>query len=476
MENPISVSNCCPPCESAPKNATGAEKSTLAAPSSPVRKTELPFLHDAKDTLFALLFFVVGYCYIYVATQSSDYFWRGWLLFTLVFIAAVLSYGLLRGVKPSKESWFWLSATVLVGLSCRFVAIDGSFAVLRFYGLTLLAVYWVLCYFGILTGGKTGNYIPVDLLRGFLILPFGNFFAGLRCLVQGLLFQGKKKRHWDFLIGILLAFLLCAGVIIPLLSGADARFEALLAGFQFRFSALFEGDFFIVKIRLLLALPVSAYLFGLCYGAARQRHTHTPSANTLQNISKKARVLPVNTVLVVLIASCGLYLLFILLQAGYLLSAFAGIRPTEFTYAEYARRGFFELCQLTCFNLALLVGVNTLCRTPRTESRFLKAGNLALGTLTLFLIATALSKMLLYIGSYGLTPKRIVTTAFMVGLAAIFVLLLVWQSRSFNLTCVAAVLFTIGFVLLCLVDLRNISNAYNAMHGFDPISFDVFYF
>lgn len=475
MENPISVGTSCPPCESAPKTANNENKSVNATAFAPAPKPSRPFVYDATDTLFALIFFGVGYCYIYVLTQTSGYFWRGWLLFTAVFITAVLSYGLLRGVKPPKESWFWLTATALVGLSCRLVEIDGSFAILRFYGLTLLAVYWVLCYFGVLTGGKTGNYIAIDMVRGLFVLPFGNFFAGLRCIVQAICSRGKKKHHMDLVIGIILAFALCAGVIIPLLSRADAQFSELLSGFRFHLSSLFFGDFLVLKIRLILALPVSAYLFGLCYGAARRRADGLASAETLQKSEKKIRILPLNTVLVVVAAACALYLLFILLQAGYLFSAFAGVRPAEFTYAEYARRGFFELCQLTCFNLALLWGINTLCRSPRAESRLLKASNLALGTLTLFLIATALSKMLLYVDSYGLTPKRIVTTLFMVGLAIVFVLLLVWQYRSFNLVGVAAVLFTVIFVLLCLVDLREISNAYNAARGFDPIFFDIFY-
>lgn len=476
MENQVPVGSSCPPCESAPQSIENMEKLTLSASAAAPKNTPSPFLCDGIDTLFALLFFGVGYCYIAVFTHFSGSFWHGWLLFTVVFVAAAFSYGLLRGVKPSKESWFWLAATLLLGLSCRIVTLDGSFGVLRFYALSLLAVYWVLCYFGVLLDGKTGNGIAVDCLRGLVILPFGNFFAGLCCIVRGIFARGKKKHHWDFMLGLLLALLLCTGIILPLLSGADAHFASLLSGVQSFFSQIFWGDFLELKIRLVLALPVSAYLFGLCYGAARRRCCNAPSAASLQKAGQKARILPVTTLLIVMAAACALYLVFILLQAGYLLSAFAGMRPEGFTYAEYARRGFFELCQLTCFNLVLLWCANTLGRVPRSESRLLTVGNSALSALTLFLIATALSKMLMYMDSYGLTPKRIFTTWFMVWLAVVFVLLLIWQHRSFPLVRITAFLFVGGFVLLCLVDLRQISNAYNAAHGFDAIVFDAFYF
>ena len=92
------------------------------------------------------------------------------------------------------------------------------------------------------------------------------------------------------------------------------------------------------------------------------------------------------------------------------------------TYAEYARRGFFELVTVG----ALLLGVLLLAdwvtrdaeRTERRQVRLLSA--LLLGLLAVVL-ASALLRMRLYIDVYGLTQLRFFTTAFMFWLVVVFV-------------------------------------------------------
>ena len=59
---------------------------------------------------------------------------------------------------------------------------------------------------------------------------------------------------------------------------------------------------------------------------------------------------------------CVLYLLFFGVQAGYFLSAFRSYLPDGFTFAEYARRGFFELCIVSVINLAVILLAVFFCR------------------------------------------------------------------------------------------------------------------
>ena len=65
----------------------------------------------------------------------------------------------------------------------------------------------------------------------------------------------------------------------------------------------------------------------------------------------------------------AVYLLFIGLQARYLFSAFFGILPEAYTYAQYARQGFFELCVIALLNASFLIAMNSCAKTPaaRTE-------------------------------------------------------------------------------------------------------------
>lgn len=165
----------------------------------------------------------------------------------------------------------------------------------------------------------------------------------------------------------------------------------------------------------ILAIPIAAYLFGLVAGCAHKRGCATFKKDAIQKAISALRVLPTATIYTLLGLLCGLYVVFIASQLPYFFSAFLGERPEGWlVYSQYARSGFFELCHITAINLSVLTVANLLSKKPRRESPPLKILNCLLSLLTLLLIATALSKMAMYIGVYGLSVRRLLPCLFMV--------------------------------------------------------------
>ena len=81
---------------------------------------------------------------------------------------------------------------------------------------------------------------------------------------------------------------------------------------------------------------------------------------------------------------------------------------------------------------------------------------------TLVLIATALSKMVLYIGSYGLTQKRVYASWLMLLLAAVFIVVLLAQFiKRIRLIPVAVALCVIFFAFVALPDVDGMIASYN---------------
>ncbi|CAN5866408.1 hypothetical protein BH23GEM7_BH23GEM7_13880 [soil metagenome] len=113
---------------------------------------------------------------------------------------------------------------------------------------------------------------------------------------------------------------------------------------------------------------------------------------------------------------------FVLVQLRYLFGGAALVEATVgLSYAEYARRGFFELVAVAALLLPVLLGLDALLRRDRLweEWRFrLLAG--ALVGLLFLILASAAQRMRLYTGEYGLTELRLHTSAFMVWLALVF--------------------------------------------------------
>lgn len=118
-----------------------------------------------------------------------------------------------------------------------------------------------------------------------------------------------------------------------------------------------------------------------------------------------------------------LFLLFVALQARYLFGGDALVRgPTVLSYAEYARRGFFELAWVAGLSLPLLLLAEWLL--DKTDSRGVRAFR-ALAAVVLALlcviVASALFRMRLYVSAYGLTEARLYVTAFMLWLTVVFI-------------------------------------------------------
>lgn len=112
-----------------------------------------------------------------------------------------------------------------------------------------------------------------------------------------------------------------------------------------------------------------------------------------------------------------MYLLYLLSQTAYFFSAFRGILPKDFTAADYARRGFFEMAVLVVLNLGMVGISHVLVRKNGKAPLSTQLFSLFLLLFSLVLIATSFSKMVLYVGSFGLTQLRVLTSLFMLWLA-----------------------------------------------------------
>ncbi|MCW5558852.1 MAG: DUF4173 domain-containing protein [Verrucomicrobiae bacterium] len=123
---------------------------------------------------------------------------------------------------------------------------------------------------------------------------------------------------------------------------------------------------------------------------------------------------PVIEVLVGLGLLAALFLAFVGVQLRYLFGDDALIQATiGMTYAEYARRGFFELLGVALLLLPLLLGCDWLLGAAR-ERRSFQALAGSLIALLGVIMASAWKRLALYTGAYGLTESRLYAAAALV--------------------------------------------------------------
>ncbi|MGE5327074.1 MAG: DUF4153 domain-containing protein [Deltaproteobacteria bacterium] len=117
-----------------------------------------------------------------------------------------------------------------------------------------------------------------------------------------------------------------------------------------------------------------------------------------------------------------LFLSFVLVQLRYLFGGHALVQATTgLTYAEYARRGFFELSAVAALVLPLLLGMHWLLRkdNPSHARTFRVLAGFQI-VLLFVIIASAAQRMRMYQLEYGLTELRVYTMAFIIWLAVVF--------------------------------------------------------
>jgi hypothetical protein len=118
-----------------------------------------------------------------------------------------------------------------------------------------------------------------------------------------------------------------------------------------------------------------------------------------------------------------LFLGFMAVQGAYLFGGLDSLARTGMTYAEYARRGFFELLTVAFLSLGLLCGLALAThRESPGRRRLFNIANTAMVLLVLGILASAFQRMWLYELAYGFTRLRLYTHSFMLWLAVVLLL------------------------------------------------------
>ncbi|MHB1223713.1 MAG: DUF4153 domain-containing protein [Gemmatimonadaceae bacterium] len=151
-----------------------------------------------------------------------------------------------------------------------------------------------------------------------------------------------------------------------------------------------------------------------------------------------------------------LFAAFVVVQIGWLFGGEALVLSTTgLSYADYARRGFFELTCVAGLLLPVLLGVRALI--PGADDRTLRYyRGLALSLVVLLgaMMFSAGARMRLYMQYYGISTDRLYATAFMIWLAVVFAWLAFTVLRSRPRT-FAAGLVVSGFVVLLTLNVMN---------------------
>ena len=373
--------------------------------------------YAVKETVFAWLSLLAGYAFFQSAPIDEHPF--GGLLFVVLLYGVTVLFLHRCGIRLRGMALVATVSAVTVSLSLVLCANPMIHQAVYTYALV---VYLYVLYAATGNSLKSGfsNLIAADFFRALFLLPFSSFGEIFRALFAN---GGKKggKALLRVLLGVAIAFI--PTVLVCVLLSYDNEFVQLLDRLLD-----WDADVFTHIGNAILGIPVGMYLFGAYVSGVDRRCADTITCADCVNGWQKVKVLPTLTALAALMPLLVVYGLFFVSQWDYYVACFAGRLPDETIYSDYARDGFFQLCTVSVINFVMLTAVSVF--TARKGDRLgviQRVLTVALSVETLILISTAMAKMAMYIRFYGLTPKRVYASWFMVVLAVIFLIVVLHQ-------------------------------------------------
>ena len=417
-------------------------------------KAKLEKNFNRTDTVFAFTALACGF--LYWNLIKLPLFGAGVTVFAVALFGSSFFYLSKSEVKQNPGSLLLLT---FAGFSAaQFTLFDNRFiSGLNFIFLSAVFVYWICLSAGRRIDTKLSAYIVGDAIKQGMSIPLLNFgccASGMKSFSK----HGKMKEILSVLISILL-FLPLIIIVVSLLTTADLAFENFVNRIL---EAVSFAKVIIYTMHFIFGIPVAFYLYGLIYGNAKGRHTDAITVESVDDAAKALRFAPRPAVYSVLTVFNVIYLMFFAVQAVYFFSAFSGYLPDTFTYAEYARRGFFEMCAVAGINLGVIIIAQLTIKREKTENPgALRIQITIISLFTILLIATALSKMAMYIDMYGLTQKRVFTSWFMIVLLFVFLMICVRQLFKFNSARIIITGSALMFMALTYCNADRLISEYN---------------
>ncbi|MCI8798592.1 MAG: DUF4173 domain-containing protein [Lachnospiraceae bacterium] len=322
---------------------------------------------------------------------TFPFFVAGSLLFFFLSFARL-------GISVKKGSGFYMAAMVLLGIS-TFCTDDGFLIFFNKLGIFLLLMSLLLRQCFQTAQWKLGKYLgSICVLIFASIGELGRPFTDGAAWRQG---RGKKvdKRVWYAALGLVIALPLFL-IVLLLLASADAVFRQMTARLLQSISlGGIINIFFRITVLFFAAYAVTAYL---CKKRIRE------------DVADVRRGEPVLAITVTGMLTL-LYLLFSGIQIAGLF--FGSLRlPEGYTYAMYAREGFFQLLAVSLLNLIIVL----CCMEFFRESTVLKIILTLMSLCTFVMIASSAVRMIMYIRCYYLTYLRILVLWALVVLTLLF--------------------------------------------------------
>lgn len=405
-----------------------------------------------------LYMFLSGISYAYLIMTP----WPGISVPVFILIQFAAIYFIVRDREEVKNKKGILMMIPIFIISLNYF-ISNSYMFYFFNYIAIVFLYSAMIV--IMNGGlsiKKDGFGFIFNILGNVFMPLTRFKIPFRWYTEG-----RKSSRFDrqkvmrVLMGIGIS-VPAVVFLIAILSSADMVFSEKMDSFLDGFTKIMD---YILLYKIFWGAVTGLYLFGGFYGVFLRRDSTVEDSSLLMEAEKLLKVdltakplggdlLVVNMLLTSILM---VYTLFIGIQFKYL---FAGAElPGLLNYAEYARRGFFELVFLSVVNVGLIlftvfINKRRIYEETTVWSKITKIFLIYLCGVTMVLLISSFYRMMLYDGEYGFTRLRVMVYLFLIFEAAglLFTVKYVLRPR-FNIVMTYCIIGLVYYMMLNVIQI-----------------------
>lgn len=298
----------------------------------------------------------------------------------------------------NKKAYLLLIPIFLILISDLIINIDSANMVLN---VVVLPILISIFFFNLLNKKYTFSFTNVLLL--FKLFP--EDVAENMSFFQKIISNMKNKKLKSIIIGIGVSIPIVV-ILLLLLTSADLYFSefinTILNIFSFDLGKIFR---FVIFFILFFGIGINIM-------------------NSKDFEMYENKRINIDSIIITTILSIVnlVFVLFIVSEISKLTNNFLSL-PVEYTFASYAREGFFQLLFVTLINFSIVMFF--LYKTKFVEeNKIVKYLLLSLIFFSIILIFNSYYRMFLYIGAYGFTVLRLQVILFLAMELIIFILLI----------------------------------------------------
>ncbi len=383
-------------------------------------------LRDLRILLLCCFLLGLFANYLFYAKQLGI----SYLLFTVFFLIIFFTYLKSFHLKWQKPGLCLLLPLLLLSASFA-LHTNETLLILNFLAIPFLLVAQTL----LTAGANRYHWFDIrfifDILEGTFGRTLGNIAIPLKIISDLGKGQSDLQRFEVLkrvLTGIVIAIPLLL-VIILLLSNADLVFGHYFGRLPEYLRLIRLGELF-VRALLIMVITVFGFAYVQSFRPSKKDNTAAEVSGS-KPLEFKTRWDPI-TVSTFLALLNLVYIIFVAIQFSYLFGAGQFTLPAGYTYAEYARQGFFELVVVTLINFSIYVFViNFVNDARRSLFNLFRMLLSLLAVSTLILLISSFFRLALYEEAYGYTFARVAAHALIIYLFILFLAAIyrIWQEK-----------------------------------------------